>query len=215
MQLMHIVIPKAMGGDKLQRRATLSVCKKSAWIDSADMIRLTKLSVQDIISRSADYHLVSRLISLDKAWPEFEFAYAKYPDVYNQGEMLSDPFGKIAYLLLKKGRRPSDLIALMDTSMLRFLLEITQQESSTVLSVQPVCALCGVSDPRLRCSACKELGCIEVFYCSKGCQTADWKAHRKMCCKTRMLDTDRMKALMSGTDDKARVKLLGSIRPAV
>jgi len=41
-----------------------------------------------------------------------------------------------------------------------------------------VCNYCGVSDDTTfpRCSVCKK-----VFYCSKDCQTKDWRAHREYC----------------------------------
>jgi hypothetical protein len=219
--MQRIAIPKALmeGGDRLQRRATLTVDERGSWIDCTDMLRLTRLDVRDVLSKSADYQLVVKLVHLDMAWSAFQFAYAKHPKVYEEDEMLSDPFGRIALSLLQKGRRPSDLISLMDTSMLRFLLQMAERSSSSErLSAsvgRPVCTLCGAPDPRLRCSACKELACIEVLYCSKGCQTADWKAHRRTCCKTRMTkeDKERMKALvaMQPPSVGARIRLLEGI----
>lgn len=214
----HIAMPKALmeGDDKMQRRATLSMNKGLAWIDCDDMLRLTKISVQDILSKSADYQIVVKLIHLDKAWSKFQFAYAKYPGIFEDDEIVSDPFGKVCSLLLKKGRRPRDLIAVMDTSMLRLLLEMARRESEGP-SVHPVCTFCGASDPRLRCSACKELSCVEVLYCSKGCQGADWKTHKKTCCKTRMTkgDQERMKDLiMQPASVGARIDLLEGIMKA-
>ena len=39
-----------------------------------------------------------------------------------------------------------------------------------------VCARCGAGDAKARCSRCKI-----VVYCSRKCQAADWKRHKKMC----------------------------------
>ena len=210
----HIVMPKALmaGADKLQRRATLTVDKDGTWIPCDAMLRLTGLNENDILSKSPEYQIVVKLIHLDKAWPAFQFAHAKYPGVYEQDKILSDPFGKICSLLLKKGRRPSDLMALMDTSMLMLLLKSIAQEDSP--PVKRVCAFCGASDPRLRCSACKDLSCIEVLYCSKACQTADWGAHKKTCCKTRMTKGDQARIKELATQPAgvgARIDLLEAV----
>lgn len=45
---------------------------------------------------------------------------------------------------------------------------------------EPICANCSAIKPHYRCLQCKI-----IFYCSKTCQTLNWKNHKKNCKKTK------------------------------
>eukprot|EP01117_Protostelium_nocturnum_P000111 TRINITY_DN10193_c0_g1_i1.p1 TRINITY_DN10193_c0_g1~~TRINITY_DN10193_c0_g1_i1.p1 ORF type:complete len:545 (-),score=113.50 TRINITY_DN10193_c0_g1_i1:27-1661(-) len=57
-------------------------------------------------------------------------------------------------------------------------LQINTHHAGTVVGPRGVslCANCGSSDPKKRCSRCKSVG-----YCSKECQVADWPKHKSKC----------------------------------
>ena len=40
----------------------------------------------------------------------------------------------------------------------------------------PLCCFCSIKEGKYKCSSCKS-----AFYCSKECQTNDWKKHKNMC----------------------------------
>ncbi|KAK5713251.1 hypothetical protein LTR15_011614 [Elasticomyces elasticus] len=49
-------------------------------------------------------------------------------------------------------------------------------DNSSTTAVRQVCGICGKGGILFKCGRCKH-----IYYCSKQCQTEDWKFHKKLC----------------------------------
>ena len=83
------------------------------------------------------------------------------------------------------GAKPMDVIDMFahEPRVVNVLLrmEMDRITKASVPKPKPVCASCSaVIESPLRCSACIKVR-VEVLYCCKECQKADWKAHKKTC----------------------------------
>ena len=198
---LRISLPKTITTDpsKAARKLDISVDEKGeAWIPMEEMFRVLDVSPDRLLDQSFEYSLIKELVNLEHKWETLQQFYAFAPEVFDG----SDDFTiKIARHLLKHNRRPFQALALMNPDVIRLVLKletIRQNPPQPQALKSTNCTFCGASDARLRCSACKEMGCVEILYCSKECQTQDWKSnHKKRCCKTLMSkeDTERLRAL--------------------
>jgi hypothetical protein len=214
----QITMPKSLGGTKAERKASVQTDGKAAWIATTEMLRVTGLKPLELLHTMPEFQLVQKLKRADENWPAIQAAYASSSESFEVVASTGGEYSKLILDLLQTNRRPADAVASMDTSMIEFLIAAQLTADSQTPPTPPqdtVCASCGATDPRLRCSACKEMACISVLYCTKACQLAHWKAHKKVCCKNRLAkpDADALQSLMQpeSSDVKAKVALLQGI----
>ena len=210
---MNISMPKALGGSKEERKTSIEVKDSKAWIPFDEMCRVTNADPQSILDSMPEYHKAVKLIDLERDWSVFQALYSVSPQSFED----TDDLSKMILDLLKTNRRPIHVLAMMDLSMIRFLI-MAKRSAATTEPVVAKCAACGVQNPHLRCSACKETACINVLYCTKECQVKHWKTHKKVCCKNKITnkEADKLRRLMNPEqiDAKAKVEMLEGIMSA-
>ena len=216
-----ISLPKSLGGSKSDRKARVQTNGETAWIDTADMLRVTGMKPMELQHTLPEFHLTARLAKAARDWPEIQKAYAKSPALFEAIAITGGPESELILSLVKTGRTPADAVASMDTRLVEHLAHCAAGHTASVETEkeEAVCASCGTRGARLRCSACKEMACITVLYCTKECQLADWKArHKKVCCKTRLpkANADSLKTLMAPEEVgvAAKVALLQGVMEA-
>lgn len=180
----RVALPKSMNASKAGRRLDISVDSDgTSWIPIEEMFRVLDLKPDRLLDESQEYFLITELVNLEHKWDTLQQFYAAVPEAFEG----SDDFTiRIARHMLKKNRRPVQALAMMDPDMVKLVLklETIRQNPAKIKIAKLPCTFCSAPDAKLRCSACKEIGCVEILYCSKECQTADWKSHKKRCCKT-------------------------------
>ena len=220
MQHHNITFPSSLGGSKADRKASVQTDSQTSWIATDDMLRVTGLKPLELLNSMPEFHFVVKLTRLDKNWPVMQALYESSPDIFETATEKGGDFARLVLHLLKTNRRPSDAAAAVDTSLVEYLIQAHHIANAKGEEKEepftPVCASCGAHDPRLRCSACKEMACLSVLYCTKACQLAHWKAHhKKVCCKTRLskTDADALQKLMQpeAVGVKAKVALLQGV----
>ena len=217
----NITLPKSLGGSKTDRKARVQTNGETAWIDTADMLRVTGMKPMELLHTLPEFHLTARLAKAARDWPEIQKAYAKSPALFEAIAIAGGPESELILSLVKTNRTPADAVASMDTRLVEHLAQCAVGTTAPVETEmeEAVCASCGTRGARLRCSACKEMACITVLYCTKECQLADWKArHKKVCCKTRLpkANADSLKTLMAPEEVgvAAKVALLQGVMEA-
>jgi len=191
----HITLPKSLGGTKAERTATVKTDSKTSWIASNEMLRVTGLKPMELLNSMPEFHFVVKLTRLEKDWPALQAAYASAPQTFETAAEKAGDFAQLILHLLKTNRRPVDAVSSVDTSMVEYLIQAhhiaAAEDGKKAEDTKPICAFCSAPAPRLRCSACKEMACLTVLYCTKECQLAHWKAHhKKVCCKNRIAKPD-------------------------
>lgn len=192
---LRIVLPKSTmdNSSKDNRRANVTVDENGqAWMEATDALRILGTTPQALLELMPEYRKVAELIDLEQKWDGLKRIYNTMPEVFDQEAMLRHPTIKAARAMLRLNMRPFYALALMDLAMLKLVLSAVRRGGEH--PKKAVCKFCGAENARLRCLPCKDLGCVEIFYCSKECQTGDWKFHKKMCAKTLMSQGD-LKAL--------------------
>jgi hypothetical protein len=221
----QITMPKALGGSKADRQAIVEVDPSgNALIDASELVRITGLDLQMVMEALPEYHRALRLIKMEKQWPVIQAIYAASPQAFDpkEGEEEDEYVvpSSLVRDLLRTNRTPEHALAQMDMSHVQFLIRAQRLAAipSPVVEAVSVCAACGAQDPRLRCSACKEMACISILYCTKECQLGHWREHKKVCCKKRLAkaDADALQQRMrpAQVDATARVELLEAIMTA-
>jgi len=218
-----ITMPKSLGGSKAERKARIQTNGQTAMIDTADMLRVTGMKPMELLHTMPEFHLTARLAKAERDWPEIQKAYAKSPELFEALAIAGGPASQLILSLVQTNRTPADAVAAMDTRLVKHLVQAHCAADETAATEekedQAVCTACGTHGARLRCSACKEMACITVLYCTKECQLADWKArHKKVCCKTRLpkASADSLKTLMAPEEVgvAAKVALLQGVMEA-
>jgi hypothetical protein len=210
MQHHQITMPKALGGSKADRKAHIQTDGDKSWIETNEMLRTTGLKPLEVLNSMPEFHMIERLKRAEENWPAIQAWYASSPMIFEATAIAGGEFSMRILDLLKTNRRPADVARSMDTSMIQFLIATSSQTPAAVAPAD-VCIFCGAHDPRLRCSACKEMACLSILYCTKECQLNHWKAHKKVCCKlTKPVGLQRLMHPES-PDVKAKVALLQGI----
>ena len=217
--MQSISMPKALGGSKAARKTNVELDDSGAWLPFSEMCRVTGADPQTILESMPDYRRAMKLVELERTWPVYQALYSAAPRKFEAEA--NDTVSKMVLELLQNNRRPVHVLAMMDLSMIKFLIQAKRSAPSAEVATADRCVGCGAQDPRLRCAACKEVACINVLYCTKACQISHWKKHKAFCCKNTIAkaEAERLQQLMrpvEQADDviKARVEALSGIMDA-
>jgi hypothetical protein len=218
---LRIVLPKPTMDNtpcKQSRRMDIEIDEHGkAWIDSNDALRILSTTPTALLEMIPEYQKVLELIDLERKWDDIKRIYSTMPEIFEREEMTRNATTKAVHALLRLNMRPFHALALMDLSMLKVVLRMAQsqtQQAKPEEKKETVRTFCGSQDAKLRCSLCKEKGCVEIFYCSKDCQTNDWKTHKKMCAKTLMStkEAEELKALAAApANTEVKLEVVGCI----
>ena len=184
--LHHVCVPKSVS--KSRKAVIVSQEDGSKWINLEEVLRLFEASPLDVLNGSEQFRHVLKLIELHHGWSNYQEMYRLYRSVFESKRYNEVPMGYVTHWLLRNNMHPSDLLSRMDLTPYITLLKTTAKPPASC------CVFCGTAAAKLRCSACKQFGCLEVIYCNKECQASDWKqGHKELCCKTRLSAAEKQR----------------------